>query len=179
MNTFKEWLSDNLRYLLLLLGIAVGVTMIVFGVNAYQTLQMPHRGAGADPVQTQMGSEVSGKEDPAPAVPETEEETEELTEEVSEEETDIFVTAVEELLEEAEETEEEAAAEEETEEEAAAEEETEEETAAPAEEAKPLRKRPKRKLQPLRKRPKRKQRQRKRLRRKPSLSKSRNALTEM
>ena len=104
MNIFKEWLSDNLRYLLLLLGIAVGVTVIVIGVNAYQTLQMPRSGAGAASVKTtQSGSEVSNGGSGLTAAEETEEETEELTEEVSEEETDSFVTAVEELLEEAEE----------------------------------------------------------------------------
>ena len=33
---FKEWLSDNLRYLILILIVALGIAAIVFGMNLYE-----------------------------------------------------------------------------------------------------------------------------------------------
>ena len=36
MKNFKEWLSDNLRYFLLLAAVAVGIMAIVLGMNMYQ-----------------------------------------------------------------------------------------------------------------------------------------------
>ena len=38
MNSFREWLSDNLRYLLLLLIVILGVGAIILGVRLYRKL---------------------------------------------------------------------------------------------------------------------------------------------
>ena len=37
-HTFKEWLSDNLRYIVLIICIILGITAIVFGVRIYQNM---------------------------------------------------------------------------------------------------------------------------------------------
>ena len=36
MNNFKEWLSDQLRYILLLLAVALGIAAIIFGMKMYR-----------------------------------------------------------------------------------------------------------------------------------------------
>ena len=68
MNSFREWLSDNLRYLLLLFGMAAGVLLIILGVRTYKVLEMQRAGRTVNAAQVQTGSETRlGGTNTAPA----------------------------------------------------------------------------------------------------------------
>ena len=49
MKRFKEWLSDNLRYFLLLAAVAVGIAAIVLGMRMYEAYRNTTREENSSP----------------------------------------------------------------------------------------------------------------------------------
>ena len=84
MNRFKEWLSDNLRYLMLLAALLLASGVVVLGVRMYQTYQ-------AQKTQDAPDIEIITTESVSDSVPERE--TEVLTEALTEAHTEAVTEA--------------------------------------------------------------------------------------
>lgn len=82
MNNFKEWLSDYLRYFLLILAAGLTIFLIVIGVRVYQGMTNPTVG-DSDSIEILTEKETETTAD-TEAVTETELQTETETEPVSE-----------------------------------------------------------------------------------------------
>ncbi|MBQ6321908.1 MAG: SH3 domain-containing protein [Lachnospiraceae bacterium] len=66
MNQFKEWLSDNLRYLVLLAALALGAAAIVLGVGMYKAYRaQSDNTAGEANLQTEVTVSANAKADQA------------------------------------------------------------------------------------------------------------------
>ena len=93
MNSFKEWLSDYLRYFMLGLIFLLAILAIVLGVRLYQKSQA-FREAHSDPDSIQIITERLSEETESEAEQtetkesETERQTERVTEKVTEKETE-------------------------------------------------------------------------------------------
>ena len=85
MNRFKEWLSDYLRYIILLVALLLAVGAIVLGVKLYQST----RKVEGDPDSVQIVENTQSESDETETQKEeTEKETEKKTEKPSEKETE-------------------------------------------------------------------------------------------
>ena len=70
MNRFREWLSDNLRYILLILAVALGAGAIVMGVRLYKTYQVRRQnGAATEAPAAQAGEIIIVTERPQQETP--------------------------------------------------------------------------------------------------------------
>ncbi len=86
MKQFKEWLSDYLRYFLLLLAAVLAFFLILAGVRIYQNVKKPNA-ANAIQILTEMETETAARQ-------QTESETASETETESESETEQKTEAV-------------------------------------------------------------------------------------
>ena len=75
---FKEWLSDNLRYLMLIAAVALGIAVIVIGSNVYRNVSgsAPEgRNDAGSPTavsqQRQSGTGIPEGDEKGPGLPET------------------------------------------------------------------------------------------------------------
>lgn len=86
MNDFKEWLSDYLRYFLLILAVLLILALAVIGFRVYRTVTAPNLGDG-DSIEILTEPETIAESETETKAA-TEEDTEQLTEDKTEAETE-------------------------------------------------------------------------------------------